>query len=87
MCSTCDNVLRMSKMIQIRNVPDELHRKLKARAAAEGMTLSDYLRAEIERGAAVPTPDEIKRRLRSLPPLELSEPPHAVLRRMRDSDG
>lgn len=45
----------MNKMIQIRNVPEKLHRKLKARAAAEGMTLSDYLREEIERLATKPT--------------------------------
>ncbi|MBL8907027.1 MAG: hypothetical protein JNM20_10150 [Rhizobiales bacterium] len=45
----------MNKMIQIRNVPEKLHRKLKARAAAEGMTLTDYLRDELERLAAKPT--------------------------------
>jgi len=45
----------MNKMIQIRNVPEKLHRKLKARAAAEGLTLSDYLREEIERLASKPT--------------------------------
>jgi plasmid stability protein len=45
----------MNKMIQIRNVPEKLHRKLKARAAAEGMTLTDYLRGEIERLATKPT--------------------------------
>ena len=39
----------MSKMIQLRNVPDSLHRTLRARAALAGMTLSDYLRAELER--------------------------------------
>jgi plasmid stability protein len=38
----------MSKMVQIRNVPDSLHRKLKARAADSGQTLSDYLLAELE---------------------------------------
>lgn len=75
----------MAKMIQIRNVPDDLHRKLKVRAAAQGMTLSDYLLAEAERLAARPTPDEIKERLRRLPPLKLPEPPSAVIRRMRDA--
>jgi len=40
----------MTKMIQIRNVPDDLHRKLKVRAAQEGMTLSNYLLSEIESG-------------------------------------
>jgi hypothetical protein len=42
-------------MVQIRNVPDTLHRKLKARAADAGQTLSDYLLAEMERLAALPT--------------------------------
>ena len=75
----------MSKMIQIRNVPDDLHRKLKVRAAAQGMSLSDYLLAEAERLAERPTPDEIKERLRRLPPLKLSEDPSVTLRRMRDA--
>jgi antitoxin FitA len=74
-------------MIQVRNVPTELHRKLKVRAAEAGMTLSDYLLAEIERVAATPTPAEIKERLRALPPPRLSEEPHAVIRRARDADG
>lgn len=41
----------MAKMIQIRNVPDQMHRKLKARAASEGMSLSDYIKREL--GASV----------------------------------
>jgi hypothetical protein len=75
----------MSKMIQIRNVPDDLHRKLKVRAAEQGMSLSDYLLAEVELLGSRPTPDEIKERLRRLPPLKLSEPPSVTLRRMRDA--
>ena len=42
-------------MIQIRNVPDAVHRKVKARAAEAGMTLSDYLLAEVERISSLPT--------------------------------
>jgi antitoxin FitA len=53
----------MSTMIQIRNVPDELHRRLKARAALLGMSLSDYLLGEARRAADRPTPDEIRKRL------------------------
>ena len=74
-------------MIQIRNVPPQLHRKLKARAAEAGMTLSDYLLAEIEQVAALPTPEEIKERMRRLPRVELSEAPHDVIRRFRDAEG
>ena len=43
---------RMSKMIQIRNVPEDVHRELKARAARVGMSLSDFLKAELARLAA-----------------------------------
>lgn len=71
--------------IQIRNVPPELHRKLKARAAEQGLSLSDYLRAEVERIAARPTPEEMQERLRRLPKPRLAEPPSAVLRRTRDA--
>lgn len=55
MRSTWPNVLHMSKMIQIRNVPDDLHRELKVRATREGATLSDYLLAELREIAGRPT--------------------------------
>lgn len=60
-------------MIQIRNVPDELHRKLKARAASEGMSLSDYMLRMMKNIAAVPTIEEVRERLARLPPVRLSE--------------
>jgi plasmid stability protein len=47
------------KMIQIRNVPDDLHRRLKARAAMAGLTLSDYLKGELERVVDTPSVDEL----------------------------
>lgn len=50
----------MSKMIQLRNVSDDLHRKLKARAAQEGMSLSDYLLNEIQKTAERPTLSELR---------------------------
>jgi antitoxin FitA len=78
--------LCMSKMIQIRNVPDDLHRTLKVRAAKAGMTLSDYLLSEIEQVAERPTLAEMMERLRHDPPVELDEPPEAIIRRMRDAD-
>ncbi|MGH7830430.1 MAG: hypothetical protein ACREP8_09660, partial [Candidatus Binatia bacterium] len=53
----------MSKMIQLRHVPDELHRKLKARAALEGLSLSDYLLREVERIAERPTLADLRQRL------------------------
>ena len=51
------------KTIQLRNVPDSLHRSLKARAAMAGMSLSDYLLAEIKEIAERPTLGELRDRL------------------------
>jgi plasmid stability protein len=76
----------MPKTIQIRNVPDELHRTLKARASSLGMTLSDYLLSEIEQVAAKPTMKEWLERVANLEPVEVDEPPEVVIRRMRDAD-
>ena len=59
----------MSKMIQLRNVPDALHRTLKARAAMAGMSLSDYLLAEIREIAERPTLTELRARLHKREPV------------------
>jgi plasmid stability protein len=75
----------MSKMIQIRNVPDALHRTLKVRAAKAGMTLSDYLLSEIEQIAEKPTMKEWLERVSELEPVEVDEPPEVTIRRMRDA--
>jgi len=61
----------MSKMIQLRNVPDALHRGLKARAAMAGMSLSDYLLAEIKEIAQRPTLAELRDRLHARKPVRL----------------
>ena len=53
------------KMIQIRNVPDQLHRSLKARAAREGRTLSDLILSDLPRLADKPSPEEVMARIRS----------------------
>jgi plasmid stability protein len=71
-------------MIQIRHVPDALHRQLKIRAAEADMTLSDYLKAELEQIAAQPTLAQIADRLRELEPVTLDEPVVDVLRNARD---
>jgi antitoxin FitA len=57
-----DNVLHMSKMIQIRNVPDDLHRELKMRAAAAGMSMSDFIKRELSRRSRKSTIKEIRAR-------------------------
>jgi len=82
---TCKYAWSMSKMIQIRNVPDELHRKLKARAALEGKSLSDYLLAEVRRSAERPTLAEMMERLARRSPVRTPLPPAAVVREARDS--
>jgi plasmid stability protein len=75
----------MPKMIQLRHVPDALHRKLKARAAMEGMSLSDYLLREIQLIAEQPTLKETLAEIAKLPPVAWSEPVAKTVRKMRDS--
>jgi plasmid stability protein len=75
----------MNKMIQIRNVPDALHRKVKARAAQSGMTLSDYLLLEIERITAIPTREEMIERLHSRRSVKLKTPAAEMVRKARES--
>jgi antitoxin FitA len=69
MCNTLKHAIHMSKMIQLRNVPDGLHRKLKARAAMAGMSLSDYLLAEVREIAERPTLAELRDRLHAREPV------------------
>ena len=84
MSTTCFNALRMSTMIQIRNVPEALHRRLKARAALAGMSLSDYLLDEIRRVAERPTLDELRARLRSRTEVTPSVMPAEAVRAERN---
>jgi plasmid stability protein len=74
----------MGTMVQIRNVPEALHRQLKSRAALAGMSLSDYLLAEIRQVAERPTLDELRARLRSRMETAPSVPPAAAVRAERD---
>ena len=72
-------------MIQIRNVPDELHRRLKVRAAERGTSLSEFLLAEVEEIADRPTLAELMERLATDEPVELDEPPEVTIRRIREA--
>lgn len=65
MSATRLNVGHMSKMIQIRNVPDDVHRTLKMRAAAEGLSLSDYVKRDLEELASQATIEEVFARART----------------------
>jgi len=74
----------MGRLVQVRDVPEDVHRTLKARAAQSGISLSEYLRAELARLASLPSPEEVRARLRALPPLkEPKESPEAIIRRHR----
>ena len=84
MLATCSYASSMAKMIQIRNVPEDLHRKLKARAALAGMSLSDYLLAEIRQGAERPTLAEMKQRLAGRTPVSPATSPADAVRAERD---
>ena len=75
----------MSKMIQLRNVPDALHRRLKARAAMAGMSLSDYLLSEIREIAEKPTLAEFRERLGRREPMELQLDIARIVREERDA--
>jgi len=67
--------INMSKMIQLRNVPDSLHHKLKARAAMKGLSLFDYLIAMISHNAECPTESELLERLHKRSPVTPAVPP------------
>ena len=72
-------------MVQLRNVPDSLHRTLKVRAAMAGMTLSDYLINEIRRSAERPTLDEIRQRLQKRKPVRPRVSPAEAVRAEREA--
>jgi plasmid stability protein len=77
--------MRMPKMIQIRHVPDPLHRKLKSRAALEGLSLSDYLLREMKRIAEAPTLAELEQRLSRAAPVQPGIPVEQIIREERDA--
>lgn len=74
----------MGTLVQIRDVPEDVHRRLKARAAASGTSLSEYLRGLLSRAAARPTPEELAERIRARGQVHLDEPTEVSVRRLRD---
>jgi antitoxin FitA len=72
MCITCNYAVNMTRMIQVRNVPEGLHRTLKARAATAGMSLSDYLLGELREIAERPTLREFRERLHLRKPVAVT---------------
>ncbi|HEY2465222.1 MAG TPA: hypothetical protein VGI32_14280 [Steroidobacteraceae bacterium] len=75
----------MSKMIQLRHVPDALHRQLKARAALSGLPLSDYLIREVRKIAEQPTAEEMRDRLLQRSSFRGKISPTELVRAERDS--
>lgn len=74
----------MGILLQIRDLPEDVHRTLKARAAASGTSLTEYVRRLLERSAARPTPDELAERVKARGVTSLVEPSEQSVRRLRD---
>jgi antitoxin FitA len=74
----------MNKHVQIREIPAKMHRTLKARAAEEGVSMSDFLKRLIERELKRPSWAEMTKRMASLKPVTLSQTTVDMIRRERD---
>lgn len=74
----------MNTMIQIRNVPETLHRRLKVRAAMEGVSMSRFVLREIERALERPSRRDLLEAIRAQPEIELDPPPAEILREERE---
>ena len=70
----------MPKMLQVRNVPDRLHRELTRRARKAGRSLTDYVQEILEREVARPPVDEVFARIAGRPTVDLGRPAAAILR-------
>ena len=77
----------MRRMIQVRNVPERLHRELTRRARALDMTLTHYVQQILEREVARPSRDELFRRIRQRRPVKLDQPASELLRKERAERG
>jgi plasmid stability protein len=75
----------MSKMVQIKNVPDDVHRTLKARAVREGMSLSDFIKRELGRTAERPSMQEWLDSTQQVKTISSKISPAQALRELRDS--
>lgn len=74
----------MAKHLQIRNVPEDLHRKLKARAAELGLSMSDYLKQMIEDSLRLPDWEAIERNYQKMGPIDLPIDSVQLIRDERD---
>jgi plasmid stability protein len=83
MRGACVHASCMSRMLQVRNVPEALHRRLKMRAAGKGQTLTDYVLDVLKRADREPSIEEWLEELRALPATRLSVSPAALIRKAR----
>ena len=75
----------MAVMIQIRNVPERVHRVLKARSALLGKSLSDVILEELRAMAALPSPEELQQRLREVEGFAMKRSSATLIRKERDA--
>ena len=75
----------MPKMIQVRHVPDELHKTLKLRAVTEGMSLSDYIKRELGGVTSQLSFEELDARVRARGPSKVKR--ESIIRILRESRG
>lgn len=75
----------MARMIQVRNVPDRLHRELVRRARARGQTLTDYVQGVLEREVSRPPAEEVFERVAGRAPVDLGRPAAELLAEERRS--
>lgn len=75
----------MAVMIQVRNVPEQIHRVLKARSALLGKSLSDVILEELRAMAALPAPEELLQQLREVEPFKMKRSSAALIRKERDA--
>jgi plasmid stability protein len=74
----------MSKMLQVRNVPERLHRELVRRARSRGQTLTDYVRGILEREVTRPPAEEVFERVAGRSAVDLEVPAAELIRRERE---
>jgi antitoxin FitA len=74
----------MGVLVQIRDVPEDVHHALKARAAVAGVSLSEYVRTVLTRAAARPTPSELTARIGARGATALAQPSEVAVRAIRD---
>ncbi len=85
MWNTCKYLLHTPSMIQLRHVPDALHRQLKARAALAGLSLSDFLVREVRKLVEQPTLEDIEARIAARTAVAPRTSPARAVRAERDS--